>query len=127
MIPAAPLVGTGVESNLALDSGACLLAAGPGVVEEADANRVVVRYDEPGMDGFATGIAIYHMSKYKKTNQNTCFNQKSLVFPGQRVEQGEVLADGPSAELGELALGKNVTIAFMPWRGYNFEDSILIN
>ncbi|CAK8720579.1 DNA-directed RNA polymerase subunit beta [Candidatus Electronema halotolerans] len=125
--PAAPLVGTGVESNLALDSGACLLAAAPGIVEEADANRVVVRYDEPGTDGFATGIAVYHLSKYKKTNQNTCFNQKPLVFPGQRVVKGEVLADGPSAELGELALGKNVTIAFMPWRGYNFEDSILIN
>jgi len=125
--PAAPLVGTGVERNLALDSGACLLAAGPGVVEEADANRVVVRYEEPGTDGFETGIAVYHLSKYKKTNQNTCFNQKPLALPGQRVEKGVVLADGPSTELGELALGKNVTIAFMPWRGYNFEDSILIN
>ncbi len=125
--PAAPLVGTGVERNLALDSGACLLAAGTGVVEESDANRVVVRYDEAGTDGFETGIAVYHLSKYKKTNQNTCFNQKPLMLPGQRVVQGDVLADGPSTELGELALGKNVTIAFMPWRGYNFEDSILIN
>ncbi len=125
--PAAPLVGTGVERNLALDSGACLLAAGPGVVEEVDANRVVIRYDVPGTDKFETGIAVYRLSKYKKTNQNTCFNQKPLVLPGQRVRKGDVLADGPSTELGELALGKNVTIAFMPWRGYNFEDSILIN
>ncbi|MCW5199732.1 DNA-directed RNA polymerase subunit beta, partial [Desulfobulbus sp. F1] len=125
--PAAPIVGTGVERNLALDSGACLLAAGSGVVEEADANRVVVRYDEAGTDGFETGIAVYHLSKYKKTNQNTCFNQKPLALPGQRVVKGDVLADGPSTDLGELALGKNITIAFMPWRGYNFEDSILIN
>ncbi|WPD22360.1 MAG: DNA-directed RNA polymerase subunit beta [Candidatus Electrothrix scaldis] len=125
--PASPLVGTGVEKNLAQDSGACLLAAGEGIVEEVDANRVVIRYDEPGIDGFDTGIGVYRLSKYKKTNQNTCFNQKPLVLPGERVKKGDVLADGPSTEMGELALGKNVTIAFMPWRGYNFEDSILIN
>ncbi|MCI5145462.1 MAG: DNA-directed RNA polymerase subunit beta, partial [Candidatus Electrothrix sp. AR3] len=125
--PASPLVGTGVEKNLAQDSGACLLAAGLGVVEEVDANRVVVRYDESGTDNFDTGIGVYRLSKYKKTNQNTCFNQKPLVLPGERVTKGYVLADGPSTEAGELALGKNVTIAFMPWRGYNFEDSILIN
>ncbi|MCI5131164.1 MAG: DNA-directed RNA polymerase subunit beta, partial [Candidatus Electrothrix sp. EH2] len=124
---ASPLVGTGVEKNLAQDSGACLLSAGDGVVEEVDANRVVVRYDESGEDGFDTGIGVYRLSKYKKTNQNTCFNQKPLVLPGERVKKGDVLADGPSTEIGELALGKNVTIAFMPWRGYNFEDSILIN
>lgn len=123
----APLVGTGVEKYVARDSGACLLAGGEGVVEEADANRIVVRYDQPGVDGFDTGIGVYHLSKYKKSNQNTCFNQKALVLPGTRVSKGEVLADGPSTECGELALGKNVTIAFMPWRGYNFEDSILIN
>ena len=125
--PASPLVGTGVEKYVAQDSGACLLAGGDGVVEEVDANRVVVRYDEPGTDGFDTGIGVYRLSKYKKSNQNTCFNQKPLVLPGQRVCKGEVMADGPSTEVGELALGKNVTIAFMPWRGYNFEDSILIN
>lgn len=125
--PASPLVGTGVEKNLAQDSGACLLAGGDGVVEEVDANRVVIRYDEPGTAGFDTGIGVYRLSKYKKTNQNTCFNQKPLVLPGTRVKKGDVLADGPSTEMGELALGKNVTIAFMPWRGYNFEDSILIN
>ncbi|MCI5196233.1 MAG: DNA-directed RNA polymerase subunit beta, partial [Candidatus Electrothrix sp. AW5] len=125
--PASPLVGTGVEKNLAQDSGACLLAGGDGVVEEVDANRVMIRYDEPGTDGFDTGIGVYPLSKYKKTNQNTCFNQKPLVLPGMRIKKGDVLADGPSTEMGELALGKNVTIAFMPWRGYNFEDSILIN
>jgi DNA-directed RNA polymerase subunit beta len=125
--PASPLVGTGVEKNLAQDSGACLLAGGDGMVEEVDANRVMIRYDEPGTDGFDTGIGVYHLSKYKKTNQNTCFNQKPLILPGMRVKKGDVLADGPSTEMGELALGKNVTIAFMPWRGYNFEDSILIN
>ncbi len=124
---ASPLVGTGVEKYVARDSGACLLAGGDGVVEDADANRVVVRYDEPGTDGFETGVGVYRLSKYKKSNQNTCFNQRALVLPGERVSKGDVLADGPSSEMGELALGKNVTIAFMPWRGYNFEDSILIN
>ena len=124
---ASPLVGTGVEKYVARDSGACLLAGGEGVVEESDANRIVVRYDQPGIDGFDTGIGVYHLSKYKKSNQNTCFNQKALVFPGERVVKGSILADGPSTEKGELALGKNVTIAFMPWRGYNFEDSILVN
>ncbi len=125
--PSSPLVGTGVEKYVARDSGACLLAGGDGVVEEVDACRVVVRYDEPGTDGFDTGIGVYRLSKYKKSNQNTCFNQKPIVLPGTRVIKGSVLADGPSCEAGELALGKNVTIAFMPWRGYNFEDSILIN
>ncbi len=124
---AAPLVGTGVEKYVAQDSGACLLAGGDGVVEEADANRIVIRYDQPGVDGFGTGIGVYHLSKYKKSNQNTCFNQKALVFPGERVIKSSILADGPSTEMGELALGKNVTVAFMPWRGYNFEDSILVN
>ncbi|MGE4558666.1 MAG: DNA-directed RNA polymerase subunit beta [Desulfobulbus sp.] len=125
--PYSPLVGTGVEKYVARDSGACLLSGGDGIVEEADANRIVVRYDQPGVDGFDTGISVYHLQKYKKSNQNTCFNQKALVLPGTRVTKGDVLADGPSTEVGELALGKNVTIAFMPWRGYNFEDSILIN
>ncbi len=124
---ASPLVGTGVEKYVARDSGACLLAGGDGVVEDVDANRVVVRYDEPGTDGFETGVGVYRLSKYKKSNQNTCFNQRALVLPGERVCKGDVLADGPSSEMGELALGKNVTIAFMPWRGYNFEDSILVN
>ena len=124
---ASPLVGTGVEKYVAQDSGACLLAGGDGVVEDVDANRVVIRYDKPGTDGYETGVGVYRLSKYKKSNQNTCFNQKALVLPGERISKGDVLADGPSTEMGELALGKNVTIAFMPWRGYNFEDSILIN
>ncbi len=125
--PVAPLVGTGMERYVARDSGACLLAGGDGVIEEADSNRIVVRYDEPGTDGHDTGIAVYRLEKYKKSNQNTCFNQVPLVLPGERVKKGDVLADGPSTEMGELALGKNVTIAFMPWRGFNFEDSILVN
>ncbi|MDZ7642380.1 MAG: DNA-directed RNA polymerase subunit beta [Desulfurivibrio sp.] len=122
-----PLVGTGLESAVARDSGVCLLAGGDGVVEEVDANRIVVRYDEPGTDGFTTGIGIYRLEKYKKSNQNTCFTQRPLVDPGVRVKKGDVLADGPACEQGELALAKNVTVAFMPWRGYNYEDSILVN
>ncbi len=122
-----PLVGTGLERVVARDSAACLLAAGPGVIEGVDANRIVVHYDEPDTDGYNTGIAVYRLSKFKKSNQNTCFTQKPLVLPGQRVNKGDVLADGPSCEMGELALGRNVTIAFMPWRGYNFEDSILVS
>ncbi len=127
MINHTPLVGTGMERYVARDSGACLLSGGEGVVEEIDSNRIVIRYDNHGVDGFDTGIGVYRLSKYKKSNQNTCFTQNPLVFPGDRVEKGTVLADGPSCESGELALGKNVTIAFMPWRGFNFEDSILIN
>lgn len=127
MITAAPLVGTGMERYVARDSGACLLAMDDGVVEEVDSNRIVVRYDRPGVDGYETGVAVYRLSKYKKSNQNTCFTQTPLVLPGEKVGKGAVLADGPSCEEGELALGKNVTIAFMPWRGFNFEDSILVN
>ena len=124
---AAPLIGTGLEKVVASDSGTCLLAGGDGDVEEVDATRIVVNYDEPGTDGFMTGVGVYRLSKFKKSNQNTCFTQKPLVYPGQRVSKGMVLADGPSCDQGELALGKNVTIAFMSWRGYNFEDSILLS
>jgi DNA-directed RNA polymerase subunit beta len=123
----APLIGTGLEKVVAGDSGTCLLAGGDGLVEEVDATRIVVNYDEPGTDGFLTGVGVYRLSKFKKSNQNTCFTQKPLVHPGQRVSKGTVLADGPSCDQGELALGKNVTIAFMSWRGYNFEDSILLS
>lgn len=125
--PEAPLVGTGLEGAVAKDSGVSLLAGGDGVVEEVDANRLVVRYDKPGTDGFTTGIGVYRLEKYKKSNQNTCFTQRPLVNPGLRVKKGDILADGPACDQGELALGKNVTIAFMPWRGYNFEDSILVS
>jgi DNA-directed RNA polymerase subunit beta len=124
---AAPLIGTGLEKVVASDSGTCLLAGGAGDIEEVDATRIVVNYDEPGTDGFMTGVGVYRLSKFKKSNQNTCFTQKPLVYPGQRVSKGTVLADGPSCDQGELALGKNVTIAFMSWRGYNFEDSILLS
>jgi len=124
---AAPLVGTGLERLVAGDSGACLLANGDGVVEEVDANRIVVHYDAPGPGGHTTGIVLNRLSKFKKSNQNTCFTQKPLVLPGDRVTKGQVLADGPSCDQGELALGKNVVVAFMSWRGFNFEDSILIS
>ncbi|SDP26279.1 DNA-directed RNA polymerase subunit beta [Desulforhopalus singaporensis] len=127
MITEAPFVGTGMERYVARDSGACLLSGGDGVIEEADSNRIVVRYDKPGTEGYDTGVAVYRLEKYKKSNQNTCFNQHPVVVPGTRVHKGMVLADGPSCECGELAIGKNVTIAFMPWRGFNFEDSILVN
>jgi DNA-directed RNA polymerase subunit beta len=127
LVTSAPLVGTGMERYVARDSGACLLSAGDGIVEEADSNRIVVRYDEPGTDGFDTGVAVYRLEKNKKSNQNTCFNQRPISLPGTRVKKGMVLADGPSCEAGELAIGKNVVIAFMPWRGFNFEDSILVN
>ena len=120
-----PLVGTGMEQKIATDSGACLLALGDGIVEEVDATRIVARYDDPSVTDTGTGIVVHRLNKYKKTNQNTCFTQKPLVEQGQRLSAGMVIADGPSTELGELALGQNVTIAFMPWRGYNFEDSIL--
>ncbi len=123
----APLVGTGMERYVARDSGVCLMSAGAGVVEESDSSRIVVRYEEPGTDGYDTGVAVYRLEKYKKSNQNTCFNQIPLVVPGTKVKKGTVLADGPSCEEGEIAIGKNVIIAFMPWRGFNFEDSILIN
>ncbi len=127
LITEAPLVGTGMERYVAEDSGACLLSGGEGVVEEADSNRIVVRYNTPGVDGYDTGVAVYRLEKYKKSNQNTCFTQSPTVLPGTPVRKGSLLADGPACEAGELALGKNVTIAFMPWRGFNFEDSILVN
>jgi len=123
----APLIGTGLEEAVGKDSGVCLLAGGDGLIEEVDANRIVVRYDQPGTDGFTTGIGIYRLEKYKKSNQNTCFTQRPLVEPGLRVKAGDILADGPACDRGELAVGKNVTVAFMPWRGYNYEDSILVN
>jgi DNA-directed RNA polymerase subunit beta len=127
LVTRAPFVGTGMERSVAHDSGACLLSVSSGVVEESDANRIVVRYDEPGTDGYETGVAVYRLEKYKKSNQNTCFTQHPIVTPGTRVKKGDVLADGPSCEAGEMAIGKNITIAFMPWRGYNYEDSILVN
>ncbi len=121
-----PLVGTGMERIVARDSGACLLAEEDGVVDFVDANNIVLKYES---DDFAAsgGVKNYDLLKFHKSNQNSCFGQKPLVTPGQKVKKGEVLADGANIDQGELALGKNLTVAFMPWCGYNFEDSILIS
>ena len=119
----APIVGTGMELRVALDSGVCAVARRDGVVESVDASRIVVRADGDGADY----PDIYHLMKYRRSNQSTCYNQKPAVRTGDRVKRGEVLADGPAVDCGELALGRNVLVAFMPWQGYNFEDSILIS
>ena len=123
LVSDAPLVGTGIEGRLAQDSGVCILARHAGVVDSVDANRIVVRVD--GSD--ETLPDIYPLNKFQRSNQSTCFTQKPIVRPGERVKKGDVLADGPSCDMGELALGRNVLVAFMPWQGYNFEDSILIS
>ena len=123
----APLVGTGMERVVGRDSGVTVISRRDGVVESVDANRLVVRADKPGADGRDTGVDIYNLIKYRRSNQNTCINQRPIVNKGERVKAGDVLADGPSTELGDLALGRNVVVAFMPWGGYNFEDSILIS
>ncbi len=122
----APLVGTGIEEVVARDSGAAIMARRAGVIDQVDAQRIVVRATddlEPG----DPGVDIYRLRKFQRSNQNTCINQRPLVKVGDGVAKGEVIADGPSTELGELALGKNVVVAFMPWNGYNYEDSILIS
>jgi len=122
----APFVGTGIESVVARDSGAAIMAKRGGIIDQVDATRVVVRVTddlEPG----DPGVDIYSLRKFQRSNQNTCINQKPLVTVGDKVIKGEVIADGPSTDMGELALGKNVLVAFMPWNGYNYEDSILIS
>ncbi|MCA1987354.1 MAG: DNA-directed RNA polymerase subunit beta, partial [Desulfovibrio sp.] len=124
--PEVPLVGTGMEGVVAKDSGSCLLAEGDGVVRYADAQRVIVSY-EGDLHKRTGGVKAYELQKYHKSNQNSCFGQRPLVVPGTKVKRGDVLADGPSIQNGELALGKNLLVAFMPWCGYNFEDSILIS
>ena len=121
-----PLVGTGLEGVVARNSGACILAEGKGQVTFADADRVIVRYED-GTAAQTGGVACYGIQKFHKSNQSSSFGQRPVVHTGQWVEQGNVLADGPSIENGELALGKNLLVAFMPWCGYNFEDSILIS
>jgi len=123
----APLVGTGMEGVVARDSGVTVLARRAGTVESVDATRVVIKADKPSESGRDAGIDIYNLTKYQRSNQNTCINQRPIVVEGEHVEAGEVLADGPSTDMGELALGRNVLVAFMPWGGYNFEDSILIS
>jgi DNA-directed RNA polymerase subunit beta len=122
----APFVGTGMEAIVARDSGAAVAARRPGVVEQVDAQRIVVRATEE-TDPTKPGVDIYNLRKFQRSNQNTCINQRPLVKIGDIVREGDIVADGPSTDLGELALGKNVLVAFMPWNGYNFEDSILIS
>ena len=123
----APLVGTGMERIVAHDSGVAVVARHDGLVESVDAGRIVVKIDEHEVDETGTGVDIYNLVKFIRSNQNTCLNQKPIVKVGDRVKRGEIIADGPSTQLGELALGQNVLVAFMPWGGYNFEDSILIS
>src|SRR3989475_81013 len=123
----APLVGTGMERVVARDSGVTVVARRDGVVEQVDSARIVVKADRPSQDGRDPGVDIYNMVKYQRSNQNTCMNQRPIVVVGDRVHAGDVIADGPSTEMGDLALGRNVLVAFMPWGGYNFEDSILIS
>ncbi len=124
--PEAPLVGTGIESDVALDSGVTIVAKREGVVDKIDGKRIVIKVTEE-TDFSESGVDIYNLQKFKRSNQNTCINQRPLVRVGDKVKSGDIIADGPSTKLGELALGKNVTVAFMPWQGYNFEDSILIS
>jgi DNA-directed RNA polymerase subunit beta len=122
----APMVGTGMEAVVARDSGAALAAKRSGVVAQVDASRIVIRTTEKSEDD-SPGVDIYSLHKFQRSNQNTCFNQKALVRVGDVIEKGDIIADGASTEFGELALGQNVLVAFMPWNGYNFEDSILIS
>ena len=122
-----PLVGTGIERVVATDSRVCVTAKHSGIVEAVDASRIVIRVDSNQTKASELGVDIYNLTKYSRSNQNTCINQKPLVKTGEKIVAGDVLADGPSTDLGELALGQNMKIAFMPWNGYNFEDSILIS
>ncbi len=122
-----PLVGTGMERTVAVDSGATVVAVRGGSVDSVDAGRIVVRANDDEAGQGETGVDIYTLTKYTRSNQNTCMNQRPLVKPGDVIARGDVLADGPSTDMGELALGQNMLIAFMPWNGYNFEDSILIS
>jgi len=122
-----PLVGTGMERIVARDSGVSVVARHTGVVESVDASRIVVKIDDEEYDETGTGVDIYNLIKFARSNQNTCINQKPVVRVGDHVKRGDIIADGPSTEMGELALGQNILVAFMPWGGYNFEDSILIS
>ena len=122
-----PLVGTGVERLVAKDSGSCVIANRGGSVESIDASRIVIRVNEKEIKAGDSGVDIYNLIKYTRSNQNTCINQRPIVSIGDKINKNDILADGPSIDLGELSLGQNIRIAFMPWHGYNFEDSILIS
>ena len=122
-----PLVGTGMESTVALDSGSSVVAKRGGIVDSVDASRIVIRVNDDEAAGGNTGVDIYNLTKYTRSNQNTCMNQRPLVVVGDVISRGDCIADGPSTDMGELALGQNMLVAFMPWNGYNFEDSILIS
>ena len=127
-----PIVGTGMEKKVAIDSGAVVVAEASGVIESATADSVVIRYDDPDKVSSGSffdqgGLVEYPLRKFKRSNQDTCYNQKPLVAPGQKVTEGQPIADGPCTQNGELALGKNLLVAFMPWGGYNFEDAILVS
>jgi len=122
-----PLVGTGMERPVAIDSGVTVIARRGGVVDSVDASRIVVRVNDAETTAGEAGVDIYNLTKYTRSNQNTCINQRPLVHAGDAIARGDVLADGPSTDLGDLALGQNLLVAFMPWNGYNFEDSILIS
>ena len=122
-----PLVGTGMERNVASDSGVCEVASRGGTIESVDAARIIVRVNDDETSAGEAGVDIYNLTKYTRSNQNTCISQKPLVKEGNVISQGDIIADGPSIDMGELALGQNMRIAFMPWNGYNFEDSILIS
>jgi DNA-directed RNA polymerase subunit beta len=122
-----PLVGTGMERHVASDSGVCVVAKRGGVIERVDAARIVVRASDDETAAGEAGVDIYNLTKYTRSNQNTCINQRPIVNIGDTIVRGDILADGPSVDMGELALGQNMRIAFMPWNGYNFEDSILVS
>ena len=122
-----PLVGTGMEANVARDSGVCVIAGRGGVIEYVDASRIVIRVNEDEMIAGEAGVDIYNLIKYTRSNQNTCINQNIIVNLGDKVARGDILADGPSTDMGELALGQNMRVAFMTWNGYNYEDSILLS
>ena len=122
-----PLVGTGIERIVAMDSGSAVVSKRGGTVDSVDAARIVVRVNDAEAEQGAGGVDIYTLTKYTRSNQNTCINQRPLVKVGDQIERGDVLADGPSTDMGELALGQNMLVAFMPWNGYNYEDSILIS
>ena len=126
LVAEAPLVGTGIEEVVARDSGAAIMAKRGGIIDQVDANRIVIRATQDLEIG-DPGVDIYRLRKFQRSNQNTCINQRPLIKVGDKVGKGEVIADGPSTDLGELALGKNIVVAFMPWNGYNYEDSILIS